>query len=160
MDIRILDNDEILQLKELIYLSLFVEPGHDPFPRSIVDVPEISKYWENWGRKGDVCLLAEIDSEPIGGVWLRLFPKKAAGYGFVDEDTPELGIALREGFRGKGIGSSLLDHIDQEALKNGFGQISLSVSKNNPAVRLYKRKGYQTWKEEETAYTMLKVLGY
>ena len=39
-----------------------------------------------------------------------------------------------------------------------FEQISLSVDKQNPAVNLYLRLGFEVVAEEGTAFTMLKKL--
>lgn len=47
-------------------------------------------------------------------------------------------------WRGKGIGSLLLQHIEDDLLQRGFKLITLNVAKDNPgAIRLYKRMGYQ-----------------
>lgn len=47
-------------------------------------------------------------------------------------------IVVDEAFRGQGIGSALLDHV-QSNLK---GSICLHVEPDNPALGLYKRKGF------------------
>ncbi len=40
-------------LREMLYQSVFVPPGQDPYDRSILDLPEISRYLDNWGTKND-----------------------------------------------------------------------------------------------------------
>ena len=60
--------------------------------------PPLRKYSANWGRRGDRALLAiDEHNHPVGAAWYRLFTENEQGYGFVDEETPELGIALMEG---------------------------------------------------------------
>jgi GNAT superfamily N-acetyltransferase len=70
--------------------------------------------------------------------WLRCFPASEPGYGFVDESTPELSIAVLPAYRGKGIGSRLL-----ERLLQGVDAASLSCDPANPAWRLYVRLGFE-----------------
>ena len=43
------------------------------------------------------------DGTVLGVAWVRLL----RGYGHVDDDTPELSIAVAEAHRGRGIGSAL-----------------------------------------------------
>lgn len=80
-DIRIrkaLKADEAF-LREMVYLSLYVAPGQETFPRTILKGPDISKYLEGWGRAGDIGLIAVKDSVDVGAVWLRLLEGAQAG---------------------------------------------------------------------------------
>ena len=56
------------------------------------DLP-VARYVNNWGRPGDAGLIA-WENGPIGAAWYRVFPGSAPGFGFVDEQTPELTIAV------------------------------------------------------------------
>lgn len=51
-------------------------------------------------------------------------------------------LATYETFRGRGIGQSLLKHIDTLAKKAGCSQASIITSDLNPALRLYQREGF------------------
>ncbi len=82
-----------------------------------------------------------------------------AGYGFVDEETPELSIAVVPSRRGKGIGDELLDALLEQARADGFTQVSLSVEPDNPALRLYERHGFEKVGESGGSATMLATLG-
>ena len=128
-----------------MYQGLFVEEGQEPFPPDVVHRPEIARYIKDWGRAGDLGFIAEDarSSEPIGAVWSRLSSADDQGFAYIDEETPELGIALRPEYRGQGIGTALLKHL-LESAKNLYPAISLSVSPNNPAMRLYERLGFVT----------------
>src|SRR5262249_55956336 len=111
----------------------------------IVATPQIAQYVTEWGRKGDLGFIA-IDittNQPIGAVWSRLPDKEFRGFGFVDIETPELAMAALPEHRGRGIGSALLERYLQEA-KGKYRNVSLSVSPQNPAKRLYERHGFKT----------------
>lgn len=131
-------------LWEIVYHAIHVPPGAEPPPRSILNEPGVSKYVREWGRPGDYGLIAEDrkTSERIGAAWLRLFTLQDPGYGFVDENIPELSIALFPGFRGNGIGTALLTGIFDHA-KTLYPAVSLSVVATNPALRLYERLGFK-----------------
>jgi Acetyltransferase (GNAT) family len=80
--------------------------------------------------------------EPVGAAWYRLFPPGEPGFGFVDERTPELSLAVIEEARGRGIGTRLLLLLLDRARDDGFQALSLSVEPDNPARRLYERHGF------------------
>jgi ribosomal protein S18 acetylase RimI-like enzyme len=106
--------------------------------------PEISRYVDGWGRKGDVAIVA-LDrlEEPVGAAWYRSYTADAPGYGFVGPDVPELAIAVYPECRGQRVGSLLLGTLVSRARSDGHDAISLSVADANPARRLYERHGFR-----------------
>jgi ribosomal protein S18 acetylase RimI-like enzyme len=144
-------------LWEMLYHSLYVAQGSPPFPPEVIERPEIAKYVEAWGRAGDLGFIA-IDSssnQPVGAVWLRLLRGDERGYGYVDDETPELGIAVLPGDRGRGVGSELLGRLLESAAAD-YHQVCLSVSADNPAVRLYERVGFEQIGACGASVTMVK----
>jgi ribosomal protein S18 acetylase RimI-like enzyme len=109
----------------------------------------ITRYVNAWGRNGDRALIALDDFHSVGAAWYRLYTEREPGFGFVDEQTPELTIGVVPSRRGKGIGSSLLDALLQRARKEGHKRISLSVEKSNPAVHLYESRGFRAVHEND-----------
>jgi ribosomal protein S18 acetylase RimI-like enzyme len=123
----------------------------------LLDLP-VGRYVERWGRPGDTVLV-EIDRfQPVGAAWYRLFKAAEPGYGFVDEQTPELTIAVVPSCRGKGYGAELLTALLDRARADGYERISLSVMPDSPAVHLYTRHGFETAAERGGANVMVAQL--
>ncbi len=142
---------------EMLYKSLYVPVGHEPFSRAILKPPNIARYVEGWGRDGDLALIAAQDSVDVGAAWLRLFKGEARGYGYVDDETPELSVALLPEYRGKGIGTALMGRLlEQAGLR--YKAVSLTVSNENPAKKLYERLGFVKVGEDDTSAIMCKRL--
>ena len=112
------------------------------------------RYVENWGRPGDAAVIALDEGFPVGAAWYRLFKENAQGYGFVDERTPELSIAVVPSKRGHGFGGELMDALLARARADGYLSISLSVDKSSPAVHLYERYGFAKVNVGDSAITM------
>jgi ribosomal protein S18 acetylase RimI-like enzyme len=142
-------------------------PGDTPFLRDMVrhayywrwgapetaDVPA-SRYVEAWGRPGDRGLILLDEGFPVGAAWYRLFKADLPGYGFLDEKTPELTIAVVPSRRGRGFGDQLLSALLEQAREDGFSSLSLSVEKENPALRLYEKFGFRQVKEMDGTVVM------
>jgi ribosomal protein S18 acetylase RimI-like enzyme len=119
----------------------------------------VGLYVKAWGRRGDAAMIAIDGGFPVGAAWYRLFERQRAGYGFVDERTPELAIAVVPSARGKGVGSALLDALLARAREEGYTRISLSVDRANAhAIALYQRHGFERVGEEDDSVTMLASL--
>jgi len=115
----------------------------------------VQLYVKAWGRPGDTAMIALLDGFPVGAAWFRLFREAAPGYGFVDEQTPELGIAVEPLYRRKGIGETLLRALISEARQQGFHALSLSVAPHNRSRMMYERAGFEKVGEEGESWTML-----
>jgi ribosomal protein S18 acetylase RimI-like enzyme len=131
-------------LREMLFHSLYVEPGREPFTRDVLRLPEVARYVAGWGRAGDLGFLAIEDAtgEPIGAVWSRLSVGDDKGFAYLDDATPELAVALLPEHRGRGVGTLLLTRYLERA-RTLFPAVSLSVSPDNPAMRLYERLGFK-----------------
>ena len=131
-------------LWEMFYQSIYVSPDEPPLSRDVLSLPEIAMYVANWGLEGDLGFKAihEIDKTPVGAIWVRQFKEKNKGYGYVDDDTPEIAMAVEKAFRNQGIGFALLETLFCQLRKDGVKSVSLSVSLANPARNLYKRLGF------------------
>lgn len=132
-------------------------PGFQ-LPAEMVDHPELARFHRGWGRPGDLAVVACASEEVVGGAFCRLFTESDHGEGFVDEQTPELAVALWPEHRGRGLGGRLLAALADAARDAGFARLSLSVERENPAARLYLRSGYEIVAEPGKDYLMVATL--
>jgi ribosomal protein S18 acetylase RimI-like enzyme len=141
-------------LWEMLYQAIHVRDGQSPPPRDVVRLPELARYVEGWGRAGDRGFLASdaLSGQPLGAAWLRLLTGDYKGYGYIDDDTPELSIAVLPEHRGHGIGTQLLSYL--LASVRGQLSVSLSVSADNPALRLYQSFGFAVMRKSDGSLTM------
>ena len=118
----------------------------------------VSRYVRGMGAARDTALIALENGFPVGAAWYRIFSDDEPGYGFVDEETPELAIAVVPSKRGHGIGDELLRELIAKAQAAGYGRLSLSVEPGNPARKLYERHGFDVVDEGADAWTMVASL--
>lgn len=142
-------------LWKMLYQAIYVPPGMPPPDRSIINHPDLARYVAGWGRIDDMGVAA-IDQDTnlaVGAAWLRLMVGTARGYGYIDDRTPELSVAVLPEYRGRGLGTQMI----LQLLKNAQGRysvVSLSVSTDNPAQRLYARLGFAEVGNDGTSLTM------
>lgn len=141
----------------MLYEAIFIPEGSDPLLKEVIKDKSLSKYIENWGKdKFDIALVMGIRNQLVGVIWGRLLTNENKGFGYVDDHTPELSMAVKPEFRNRGIGTELIKAIAAEYQKIGVEYLSLSVDKANNASNLYKRFGCEIAAETETSWTMKK----
>lgn len=150
MNIRPAAGADIDFLKKMLYEAAAWNPD---WPlEQVIDTlasPMLERYHRGWGRPGDSGVIAEVGGEAVGAAWYRLFTTEEPGYGFVDDATPELGIAVLPLHRRKGIGEALLRSLMVQAREEGFQALSLSVAVHNRSRMMYERAGFEKVREEE-----------
>lgn len=159
VDIRPIGVDEHWIVRSVLFDALNWD-SDNPIPVSHDEAmahPEVGRYHEDWGRYGDLGVAARVDGAVIGGAYCRLFTETNHGAGYVDDATPELAIAIQSGHRGMGVGGQLLAALEELAREAGIARLSLSVQRENPAARLYRRCGYESVKESSD-FLMIKLL--
>jgi ribosomal protein S18 acetylase RimI-like enzyme len=131
-------------LKEMLYEAVFWRAGDDgPSPEEALEYPEVAKSLADWGRRaGDTAVVATVDSSPAGTAWYRFWTVGNHIRGYVDEATPVLVIGVRREYRRRGIGGMLIDSLADRASEQGIERLSLSVSKDNFALHLYRQRGF------------------
>jgi len=153
---RFAESNDVAILQEFLYLAIFIPPGQPSPPRELLEHPEIRRYVSGWGQEHDRGVLAieESGGTAVGAAWLRRLCGSERGYGYVDDKTPELTIAVRPEHRGKGVGTELMRRLLDIATQF-YSAVSLSVDRLNPAMRLYSRLGFRVVMEQGEAVTML-----
>ena len=158
--VRPATKDDETFLWKMLYEAVHWNPeetGPKPPPEGLLQEPGLRRYLEGWGRENDFAVVAREagDGSRIGAAWYRTFSEHEPGYGFVDEATPEIAIAVAPDRRGAGAGAALLDALMNAARSNGFDAISLSVQKSNhAAAKLYESRGFVRLWEDGDSWVM------
>lgn len=150
--IRKIRQEEVKVLNTFLYEAIFIPEGVEAPPKEIIDQPELQVYVDDFGnRAGDICFVAEFNGSLIGAVWARMMDD----YGHIDDKTPSLAISLLKAYRNYGIGTELMKKMLAELKACGYKQSSLAVQKQNYAVKMYKKVGFQIVDENEEEYIMV-----
>lgn len=154
--IREIQTSEIYLLEEMLYQAIYQPDENNLIPRSVIEVPEVDAYIKDFGKRADdYCLVADLDSKIIGAVWVRIISGGIKGFGYIDDQTPEFAISLFKEYRGLRIGTRLMIEMIDYLRKSGYKQASLSVQKENYAVKLYLKMGFKIVRENDEDYLML-----
>lgn len=155
MLIRPIKKNEIILLTDFIYESIFQTDTLHPAPRTTIQEPAIWLYIDAFGSKqDDCCFVAEINSKIIGAVWVRCI----RGFGYIADDVPEFAIAVYPEYRGMGVGTQLMKTMLENLRVADYERASLSVQKENKALQLYRRLGFEVYAEDEHEYILHYIL--
>ena len=150
--VRELLKEEYGVLEDFLYEAIFIPEGVEAPPRDIIYKPELQVYLKDFGsRRGDYALAAEADGGIVGAVWVRIMDD----YGHIDNETPSFAISLYKEYRSMGIGTAMMKAMLEKLRSEGFRQASLAVQKDNYAVNMYRKTGFETADENDEEYIML-----
>lgn len=141
--------------QELFHSSLYKAPGEPAILFEDIRKPELRRYYQYWGKEGDLGFVILKDGEKLGGIWSRRFTDEEPGYGFVSPEVAEFGIAIKKDQRGNGIGNHLMEHFLNALRARGDKQVSLSVHGDNHAAQWYQRMGFRTVAFDGKTLTMV-----
>jgi len=142
------NRQDVRFLKDMLRHAFYWRSG------GTVEDASLWRYVSGWGRRGDAAVVALEGGFPIGAAWYRLFSRDEPGFGFVDEETPEISIAVVPSRRGRGIGTELLDSLVELATEQGYGGLTLSVAGDSPAMHVFEKQGFQKVDETDGSWTM------
>jgi GNAT superfamily N-acetyltransferase len=144
--LRAADQQDMRFLRDMLRHAYHWRMAQDP------DLP-VFRYVQNWGRPGDAGLVAFDGPNAYGAAWYRVFPASAPGFGFVDEETPELTIAVVPSHRGHGTGGELIEALLERARADGFSRLSLSAEPGQTG--FYEKHGFRELQREDGTVTMV-----
>ena len=152
MTLREIKENEYDILGDFLYEAIFIPEGVQPPARDIIEQPELKIYYEGFGtRRADHCIVADDNGRVVGAVWTRIMND----YGHVDDDTPSFAISLYKEYRGKGIGTKMMEQMLGLLKSKGYKKASLAVQKANYAVRMYEKVGFKTIDENSEEFIMV-----
>lgn len=103
------------------------------------EIEDAVKIWVSFAKQ-EACLTALWNGHPCGSATLNIQPYKKLAHQCL------LSIIVEDPYRGKGIGTALIEEllvIADEKFHMEF--IHLEVYDGNPAIRLYRRLGFQEY---------------
>jgi len=152
---RELKPNEYELLKDFLYEAIFIPEGTEAPDRSIIELPELALYYEDFGSgPADYCMAADDEGHVVGAIWSRIMND----YGHVDDETPSLAMSVLKEYRNKGIGTQLLREMLLLLKEKGYKRVSLSVQKANYAVGMYKKAGFVIADEKDGELIMANEL--
>ena len=150
--IREMQKDEYYLLSDFLYEAIYIPDDTAAPPKSVITCPELQVYIADFGNsKHDKALLAEVNGNIVGAIWARIMND----YGHIDENTPSLAMSVLKAYRGMGIGTSLLTQMLSTEKAAGYAKLSLSVQKDNYAVKLYRKAGFTIVSKTDEEYIMV-----
>ncbi|MBA3024835.1 MAG: GNAT family N-acetyltransferase [Sulfurimonas sp.] len=107
----------------------------------------------------DLGLYALLEHTISGAIWCRQLKCEQNAKGFIDEQTPILHVVVLEEFRGRGIGTFMMEQFLQEAAAL-YAQISVHVPNETLTLAFYEkfgfvRSGENTNEADKTAFSIL-----
>lgn len=155
MQIREMTAGEYPLLEDFLYEAIFIPEGAEKPPRDIIQNEELQVYIRDFGkRKDDHCLVVDDGGKIVGACWVRIMND----YGHIDDETPSFAISLFEEYRGQRIGTDLMQTMLGLLKAKGYKHASLAVQKENYAVKMYKKVGFEVVDENEQEYIMAATL--
>lgn len=106
-------------------------------------------------------------------IWLAILPQKGLiGQVFIQlsSERPEMadgtdraylyGFRIRPAYRSQGLGTRMMNHVEEDLRYRGFTRLTLNVAVNNPRARdLYARLGYEVVAPEPGIWSYIDHLG-
>ena len=155
-EIRCMEPNEWPFLEDFLYEAIFVPEGFEgEVPHSVIyDDPKCCAAFQGFGTlPDDRAVVGTVDGAVVGACWVRTTDE----YGHIDDETPSFSISLYKPYRGRGMGTAMMRAMLDELRDAGYARASLSVQKENPALRLYERLGFRIVGDgaDETEWLMI-----
>lgn len=152
VEIRPTTRDDLPALVE-IYLSSArhharIDPAafHVPEPDAVAE--RLLRRVDGRGETSEY-LSAVVDGQVVGSAGIEIWESPHPGAMQRPIPTAEIGVAVLDSHRGRGVGSALMTALEAWAVDHAIERIFLSMSSaNDGAIRLYERLGYVPFGQE------------
>ena len=147
-------------MKEMLYEAVYWRPNPNKpsFDEGLAN-PGVSNALDNWGnREGDVAVIALVDANPAGAAWYRFYSDDNSIRGYIDETIPTIAIAVHKDYRRQGIGEKMMEWLIDHASKHNIQRMSLMVSKDNHAIKLYRKCGFLEYADKGDSLLMVRKI--
>lgn len=116
----------------------------------VVATPELLRHWIFEKNKAEV-VFAEEEGETVGfALFFHNFSTFLGRAGIYLED-----LFVRPGYRGKGYGKALLNHLARTAVERGCGRLEWAcLDWNEPSIDFYTKKMHAVPMDEWTVYRL------
>jgi ribosomal protein S18 acetylase RimI-like enzyme len=121
----------------------------DENSQTLQELPALSIYNDFYGLTAkDLGLYALLNHKIAGAIWTRRLNAEHNSTAFVNENTPVMSVAVLPEFRGKGVGSFMMEQFLQEAATL-YDALSVNVLKDSKAIEFYKKFGFIKLQDSE-----------
>ena len=98
MHLRLADASDLAALERLLLEAVNWSPDRSQLTlQELRDSDTLVRYVEEWPRDDDAGVITEDDGRVVGAAWFRRFTRDRPGFGFLDEFTPEVSVAIAPG---------------------------------------------------------------
>ena len=158
-EVRHIRQNEWPLLEDFLYEAIYIPEGFEgEVPRSVIyDDPKCRDAYLGFGTlPDDRAVVAVAEGKVVGACWVRTTDES----GHIDAETPSFSISLYRQYRDRGIGGAMMGALLGELREAGYARASLSVQKENRALRLYERMGFRIVGDgfDETEWLMVRDL--
>ena len=158
--LRASQHADIPFLVKMLYEAVFWRASvNKPTFEEGLAYPEVRKSLAGWGKRdGDTGVVAAVNSVPVGAAWYRVWTDSDYINGYIDKNTPILVIGVQSDYRHQGIGKIMIEWLVDYASKHSIPNLSLSVSKDNYALNLYRQQGFLEYADTGDAFLMVRKI--
>lgn len=160
MDLRLRESkpSDMQFMREMLYEAVFWRPNpKKPALEEGLADPGARNALVDWDKRdGDAAVVALLDSTPAGAAGYRFYTDDNCIRGYMDETVPVIVIAVHKNYRQQGIGEKMIAWLIEHASKRNIQKLSLMVSKDNHALRLYRKYGFQEYADKGDSLLMLR----
>jgi len=157
---RLATQSDLPFMHDMLYEAIYWrENPNKPTFDEAMQMPDVLMSLADFGkRNGDAGIIAMSDNQPIGAAWYRYWTDENNIYGYIEANMPVVVIAVHEDYRYQDIGKLLMQTLIEQAQAQHIAKISLSVSKDNHALNLYRQQGFIEHTDLKTAFLMVREI--